>query len=103
MLTAESKDRATGWVGRWARRYVLYCVLTWPVATAVFMPWYLLVLGLSWHQIELLLLTSLPYSLVVYLVMAPWGKYVWECIWRLVHGVRPWYQAATPREVRQPL
>lgn len=84
-MNGEKKDRAEGWISRWAKRYLLYTLFTLPMATLVFMPWYVFVLRFTWLQVELLLLTTTPYSLAAYFIMAPWGKTVWKWIWRMEH------------------
>jgi hypothetical protein len=85
-------DRATGWVGRWLVRLGLYTVYTWPFVTLVYLPYLILVVGFSWHQLTVYLLTSLPFSLLAYVAIAPWGRYVWQSIWRIQHGVRPFWR-----------
>ena len=85
-------DRAAGWVKRWLVRLGLYTIYTWPIVTLVYLPYFLLVVGFSWHQLSVYLLTSLPFSLLAYLFIAPWGRYVWQSIWRIQHGIHPFWR-----------
>lgn len=87
------KDRAVGWVGRWTKRYLIYTGLTWAVATAVWLPYYVVIIGFTVSQIEVYLITSLPFCLLAYLVLAPFGRWVWQSIWRFEHNVHPWWKA----------
>ena len=86
-------DRAKGWIKRWTVRFLIYSALTWPFATAVFLPYYVLIVGFTWHQLVVYLVTSFPASIVAYLALAPFGKWVWGSIWRIQHGVQPWWRA----------
>jgi hypothetical protein len=86
--------RAVGWARRWAVRLLLYTALTYPFVTAVYLPYFVLVVGYSVRQLEVYLLTSFPFALLAYLVIGPYGKWVWSSIWRIQHGVKPWWRDA---------
>lgn len=86
------KDRAAGWLGRWVKRYLLYTAFTWLVATAVWVPYYILVVGFTLSQLYIYLWSSLPFCLLAYLVLAPYGKFVWMAIWNLEHHKHPWWR-----------
>lgn len=92
-------DRAVGWVKRWTLRYLLYTGMTWVVATLVWLPYYIVVIKFSALQIEVYLVTSLPFCLLAYLALAPFGRWVWQSIWRIEHGVTPWWKAATSAQM----
>lgn len=102
-LPNDLKDRAKGWIGRWAKRYLLYTGLTWTVATAVWVPYYVIIVRFTLPQLDIYLLTSFPFCLLAYLVLAPFGRWVWGSIWRIEHHVNPWWKAddAAAQKVRK--
>lgn len=69
----------------WAKRTLIYTLLSWPFITAIYLPYYLLVLRLSWAQIDLLLETGFWFSLVTSAAIGPYVRWVWRVVWRIEH------------------
>jgi len=86
--------RTRGWFRKWLKRYAVYTILTWTVSTIVFVPIYSVILRLSGWQIVVYAASSLPVSIGTYMIMAPYGRWVWQSIWRMEHGVSPWWRRA---------
>jgi hypothetical protein len=63
------RTRIFGYTWKQIKRFVIYNSITAPVSTVIYLPYNLLVLGYSTHQIVVWALTGAEYGAMVALVM----------------------------------